>query len=199
MAKASTRFRNRKINFKTRISIRTGTNALDFDDDTPNAETVEFDEETKSKSKSASSGGEVETGVDKEEEHELHLQTILSRSSSSKATKAFIPTPDSTGKISTEEFNKLYPENVWNDPMSYIRFSDTVEDAIVGAVGYDMDEDDEEFLESLSQGRGKKNEIGEDEFELLMEFMEKVSEEKSPMAHVVCILVPSLSSSWSRR
>ena len=60
MAKASTRFRNRKINFKTRITVRTGSHALDYDDDGADGE-VEFEED---KSGSAGGPGTVDTGVE---------------------------------------------------------------------------------------------------------------------------------------
>lgn len=228
MAKASTRFRNRKINFKTRLGVKTGPAANDYVDDGA-AETVEF-EEDKSK------GDHVETGVDKEEEHEVHLQAILTTAGRTgsgalqkASAKAFIPTPDSTGTISTEAYRLLYPSNVFHDPATHIRFSDTVEDSIRGAANYTMDEDDEDWLEAYNaaiqqqltngqqaaDGDAKENNAGavvngrsprekkqkgrdssstavisEDDFEEVMEFLEKVAEEKAPMAHVVTSFHP---------
>lgn len=79
MPKASTRFRNRKINFKTRITIRTG--CLDVPSD---HEDEEFGfEEDRRASMGGTAGeriGQLETGVDKEEESEHHLQKVISAS-----------------------------------------------------------------------------------------------------------------------
>lgn len=175
MAKASTRFRNRKINFKSRIAVRTGAQALDFEEDGNGFDgEVEFEED-----KDGKGGNGVDTGVDKEEEGEVHLQAVLASSNASVSRpngvtglsstrggaaaaaavaagtskpvpKAFIPTPDSTGTIEAELFAQLYPPNSYVDPMTYIRFSDTVEDAQIGATAYTMDEDDEDWLEAYN-------------------------------------------------
>lgn len=259
MAKASTRFRNRKINYKTRITVRTGSSAYDFEEDSPDAGEVEFEEDKSNRH----GGGGVETGVDKEEEHELHLQAVLASSSASvsrsggvgasgsgstgvsgtrggsgastsKAAppKAFIPVPDAAGTIEQSLFDTLYPANAWTDPVTYVRFSDTVEDATIGAVLYTMDEDDEDWLEAynatvasstgpdtkpstsaslaletvtngspggrgarkrLDKGKGVEDKgkevvlgpVGDDDFEAVMQFFEKVCDEVAPMAHVV--------------
>lgn len=172
MAKASTRFRNRKINFKTRIAVRIGNNAVEFEDDVlgEGGEEVEFEEDKKG-------GHGVDTGVDKEEEGEIHLQAVLASSSASvsrssgntgangtrsatnisgppssspvkAAPKAYIPTPDSTGTIDLDLYRRLYPPGAYADPVTNIRFSDTVEDAQTGAAAYTMDEDDEDWLEA---------------------------------------------------
>lgn len=172
MGKASTRFRNRKINFKTRITVRTGNHALDFEEDGPilGEGEIEFEEDGKD---GKSGGNGVDTGVDKEEEGEIHLQAVLASSNASVSrgatsggsntrgslsaaspakpqAKAYIPTPDSTGTIESSLFDRLYPPNSYVDPISYIRFSDTVEDAQIGATGYTMDEDDEDWLEAYN-------------------------------------------------
>ena len=117
--------------------------------------------------------GHKDTGVDKEEEGEVHLQAVLASSSASvtrgtsftlnlgarnsgvsisttQKPKAFIPTPDSTGTIDQALFDRLYPSDAFVDPISYIKFSDTVEEAQIGAVGYTMDEDDEDWLEAYN-------------------------------------------------
>lgn len=171
MGKASIRFRNRKINFKTRITVRTGNHALDFEEDGPQLGEgeIEFEEDKDGKS----GGNGVDTGVDKEEEGEVHLQAVLASSNASVSrgatsggshtrgsisaaspgkplAKAYIPTPDSTGTIESSLFDRLYPPNSYVDPISYIRFSDTVEDAQIGATGYTMDEDDEDWLEAYN-------------------------------------------------
>lgn len=216
MAKGSGRFRNRKLGFKSRILLQIGV--VDFEEDPHDAE-LEFEDEKASKG--------VDTGVDKEEEGEIHLQAVIASSSASvsrnggtsttsaKAARAFIPTPDSAGTIDEATFSELYPKG-YVDPITYIRFSDTVEDATTGAVEYTMDEDDEDWLEAYnaslsSSGKAKsqtaaedsprrkgkgadkikedKSEepspISEDDFEQVMQLFEKVTEEKAPMAHVV--------------
>lgn len=279
MAK-STRFRNRKINFKTRIAVRIGNNAVDFEEDvTGEGEgEVEFEEDKKGHG----AGAGVDTGVDKEEEGEVHLQAVLASSSASvsraaysgnattgtsgtrsttnlssapsspakAAPKAFIPTPDSTGIIELELYQRLYRPGAYVDPVTNIRFSDTVEDAQVGTVGYTMDEDDEDWLEIYNRqllsnaagaitssngngeikplepsnsitngalpspnarsgsgrdrkGKGEKGKekmeekveviasgpMSDDQFEEVMEFFEVTTEQKAPMAHVVCTLL----------
>lgn len=149
MAKGSGRFRNRKLGFKSRILLQIGV--VDFEEDPLDAE-LEFEDEKASKG--------VETGVDKEEEHELHLQAVIASSNASvsrpagssakaKAARVFIPTPESAGTIDETTFRELYPKG-YVDPVTYIRFSDTVEDATTGAVEYTMDEDDEEWLEAYN-------------------------------------------------
>lgn len=169
MAK-STRFRNRKINFKTRLQVRTGSAISSYDEEDGGDGEVEFEEDKHGNRKG------LETGVDKEEEGEVHLQAVLASSSASVTgsriasgsghhsnrsggsliistaprPKAFIPTPDSTGTIDPDLFKRLYPSAVYVDPSSYIKFSDTVEEAQTGAVAYTMDEDDEDWLETFN-------------------------------------------------
>lgn len=168
MAKASTRFRNRKINFKTRLPVRTGSAVSAFEEDDGFEGEVEFEEDKNGNRKG------LETGVDKEEEGEVHLQAVLASSSASVSAtrsgghpssrnpggstiistaprpKAFIPTPDSTGTIDADLFRRLYPSAMYVDPSSYIKFSDTVEEAQIGAIGYTMDEEDEDWLEAYN-------------------------------------------------
>ena len=164
MVKASTRFRNRKINFKSRLAVRIGYN--DADEENDDAAEIEF-EEDKSKQ------GHVETGVDKEEESEYHLQAVIASSAASVAHRggrkasgpvekakaaaaASIPTPDAAGTVDRELYNSLYPPNTFREPHGYIRFSDTVEEAQRGAVRYTMDDDDEEWLEDYNLSVGAK-------------------------------------------
>lgn len=158
MAKGSGRFRNRKLGFKTRINVEVGVvieeDPLDIDLD------LEDDKGHKG----------VETGVDKDEEGEVHLQAVIastaayvarntsasgrsSVSSSAAADKgkkpeASIPTRGSV-KIPEDEYRQLYDPG-YSVPVSYIRFSDTVEDVITGAYNYTMDEDDEDWLEDFN-------------------------------------------------
>jgi enhancer of polycomb-like protein len=242
MAKASSRgFRSRKINPRTRILVRSGYDAVGIEDDAlPEGEAVELDDPTNPKLAGA---GADTRGVDKSEEFEHHLQAVLNHASASRSTnpspapgsspasradgrtslpsplspvatvvKAFIPTP--------ETFARLSPKGAWTSPYSYIRFSDTVEDCLRGAVEYTMDEDDEDWLEefnaSVARGRAGEEEhdarrdrkgkgrassgeergtrisrISEDEFELVMETFERETERRAPMAHVVSSIIDS--------
>ncbi|KAJ7038586.1 hypothetical protein C8F04DRAFT_1392901 [Mycena alexandri] len=135
--------------------------------------------------------------VDINEGNEHHLQAAL-------ATKAvFIPTP---GTISiVNNYEQLYPGTKWIDPITYVCTSSTVEEAISNALAddctYYMDERDKEWLDKNNQearGEGtsaqgaratrqamdKEPEIGvpvsisEDEFELVMGLLEKISNQK---------------------
>jgi enhancer of polycomb-like protein len=162
--------------------------------------------------------------VDKDEESEHHLQIAMaasaaslnrrsgrpspqqaaaSSSSSKPAPSAYIPTPDATGVVAG--YDSLYSSKAWADPLTYIRFSDTVEDT--QGVAYNMDEVDEVFLDGLapevvepwganaererrSPRKGKEAEgsavrLGEDEFERIMDVFERVTEEKAPLLHLV--------------
>lgn len=98
-------------------------------------------------------------GVDASEISEHHLQAALSSNqlatseASAEAAKAAysIPVPDAHGTLSNAEFSQLYPSGVYSDPVTYIRFSDTVEDCIKGP-SYNMDEDDQDWLETRNTG-----------------------------------------------
>ncbi|GAA5877392.1 hypothetical protein JCM1840_006086 [Sporobolomyces johnsonii] len=180
MAKGSGRFRNRKLGFKTRISVEVGVvieeDPLDADLD------VEDDKAHKG----------METGVDKDEEGEVHLQAVIASTAAyvaknttagsssldkgKKPASAYIPTRSST-TIPDDEYRALYKPG-YVDPVSYIRFSDTVEDTTFGAVGYTMDEDDEDWLEDFNaqfeeggaagardKGKGKADPAAADEAE----------------------------------
>lgn len=134
-----------------------------------------------------------------------------------------IPTPDATGIAAN--YASLYPRNQWQDPTSYVRFSDTVEETSAGpsglGFGYTLDERDDEWLRDnnrMARGEGtsangagtpngarakgkEKEEIvvpamTEDEFELVMGLMEKWTDEKYPTLHTV--RPPSLSRSFFR-
>jgi enhancer of polycomb-like protein len=127
-------------------------------------------------------------------------------------SSAYIPTPDATGHAS--DWERYYSANRWEEPEGYIRFSDTVEETQVGAVAagctYYMDEVDAEWLtknnaeltdaaraSSPSRGpprsakaRGKEPEspsvaITEDEFELVMGILERITDERHPCLHAV--------------
>ena len=136
---------------------------------------------------------------------------------------AYIPTPDSTGLV--DNYAELYPPNKWTQPDTYVRSSETVEEAIatglVDSFTYYMDERDKEWLDrnneeargegTSAQGafsasgattrscpqrsakaRGKEPEsaqavaITEDEFELVMGLLEKITHDKTEFLHHVC-------------
>lgn len=69
------------------------------------------------------------------------------------APTAYIPTPDSTGVV--EGFEEFYPPGKWTDPETYIRWSETVDDAVdsglTGTFTYYMDERDQEWLEKNNE------------------------------------------------
>ncbi|KAK4053156.1 Enhancer of polycomb-like protein 1 [Microbotryomycetes sp. JL201] len=205
MVKATGRFRNRKLGFKTRLALAIGVS--DFEEDP--LDEFEIEDEKGHKA--------VETGVDKDEEGEVHLQAVIASAAAyvakatggatSKVDRAFIPTPDSTGTIPDAEYRRLYSKG-YVDPVTYIRFSDTVEDVIQGAVDYTMDEDDEDWLEeynkSVTKSNGKSVDsnsrdetgfgpISEDDFERVMEMLEKTTDKKAPMAHVDLNSLPTAS------
>ncbi|GAA5835490.1 hypothetical protein JCM11251_005250 [Rhodosporidiobolus azoricus] len=239
MAKGSGRFRNRKLGFKTRINVEIGV-VIEED---PLDEHLDVEDEKGRKG--------PETGVDKDEEGEVHLQAVIAstaayvassssstsaldpkgkKKASSQAGHVYIPTR-SCVQIPDEEYRALYKSG-YVDPFSYIRFSDTVEDCIKGAVAYTMDEDDEDWLEDFNAqfsgendkakasstadeetgGRGARvkgkaadepsassssasdlpGPLSEDDFELIMEVFELVTDAKAPMAHVNLDLLPDL-------
>ncbi|KAI0635269.1 enhancer of polycomb-like-domain-containing protein [Trametes polyzona] len=105
-------------------------------------------------------------GVDAEDANEHHLQAVLSaaasRHQSARSTRAaekesapaaYIPTPDSTGVVSNYE--ELYPPGRWKDPYSYVKSSDTIEEAtsfaLVNGFIYYMDERDKEWLDKNNE------------------------------------------------
>ena len=91
------------------------------------------------------------------------MQAVLSaaatRQSSARSTRgsekdkqapaAYIPTPDSTGLM--DNYEELYPPGRWKDPVTYLKFSDTVEESTLFALAngfiYYMDERDKEWLD----------------------------------------------------
>jgi enhancer of polycomb-like protein len=222
MAKGSGRFRNRKLGFKTRINVEIGVvieeDPLEVDGlDLEDGEGIH--DRAGSNSQANASGGNqkqqkgFQTGVDKDEEGEVHLQQVIastaayvarttgsSSSSSSSAANgkkpasAYIPTRSST-TLPEEEFKALYKPG-YVDPISYIRFSDTVEDTTKGAVNYTMDEDDEDWLEDFNEpfiksrekGKGKEGEEKEKTVEVYDAFadagkcLDELSEPKSELS-----------------
>ncbi|KAJ7471898.1 hypothetical protein FB451DRAFT_310661 [Mycena latifolia] len=138
--------------------------------------------------------------VDINEGNEHHLQAAL-------ATKAvFIPTPGAV-QLPDKQYEQLYPPGRWKDPISYLQTTQTVEEACANALvddecTYYMDEVDKQWLDKNNQeargegtsaqgatrstrkGKDKEPEMGvpvsitEDEFELVMGLLEKITDQK---------------------
>ncbi|KAJ7640492.1 hypothetical protein DFH06DRAFT_628510 [Mycena polygramma] len=132
--------------------------------------------------------------VERTESNEHHLQAAL-------ATKAaFIPTPGAIRIV--DSYEELYPPNRWKDPVSYLKTTQTVEEACSNGLvdhefTYYMDEMDKQWLDKNNQeargegtsaqgarqGKDKSPEIGvpvsisDNEFELVMGLLEKVTEQ----------------------
>ncbi|GAA99564.1 uncharacterized protein L969DRAFT_61165 [Mixia osmundae IAM 14324] len=239
----STRFRNKKINYKQKLAILTGSLDVPLDEISNDPSLSEEPGRNHPTEVEKLLGGEkgpghVETGVDKEEESEHHLQQVInanlaSFNRSSRATAgapgspgkaaltAHIPTPDATGSISQIEYDKVYLPNSFTLPSTYIRSSETVEDCI--GIGYCMDEEDEDWLveynatiegnasvppepealgrgnRSASKAKGKDRDvdapldapISEDDFELVMDQFERITEEKEPMLRTDLSRIPT--------
>ena len=128
-----------------------------------------------------------------------------------KPAAAFIPTPDATGHVA--DWEQLYRPRPSSEPVTFIRFSDTVEDT--SGVAYNMDEEDEEWLEKFNadtlanadsnkaaaaqQERDARNSrqspkkksgpptsaLTELQFEMIMDHFEKVTEERLPLLRLV--------------
>ena len=69
------------------------------------------------------------------------------------APAAYIPTPDSTGKVAN--YDELYPPGRWRDPHEYLKSSDTTEESVSYALAngfiYYMDERDKEWLDKNNE------------------------------------------------
>ncbi|KIJ67208.1 hypothetical protein HYDPIDRAFT_25680 [Hydnomerulius pinastri MD-312] len=151
------RNRNRVTN-KTRLKVIQGTidaDPLVLDEDEEKARIVST------------------AGVDAEDANEHHLQAVLSAASQrhqsvgrstrgvvekAPAPAAYIPTPDSTGLI--DNYEELYPPDRYVQPDSYIRSSETVEEAcssaLIDAFTYFMDERDKDWLDrNNEEARGE--------------------------------------------
>lgn len=93
-------------------------------------------------------------GVDQHELTEHHLQAALSSSQieTSKSTVEggkpayHIPTPKATLVLSAEQYEQEYPHNAYSDPVTYVRFSEVLEDLGRG-VPYCLDDEDQLWLD----------------------------------------------------
>lgn len=167
-------------------------------------------------------------GVDSHEISEYHLQAALSSNQvenvgSTPAQKYHIPTPQSVEIMSQVLYNEQYPTNVYFDPVTYVRFSDTVEACTRGSP-YCMDEDDKGWLDRHNEkvqanlGKALKDtkvepgrseavriealvrkeaskycSISEDEFETIMYVFERTTSERHPLLELDMSKLPPLS------
>ena len=76
----------------------------------------------------------------------------------------------------------------FQQPVNYIRFSQTVEECI--GCQYDMTEEDDEFLKAYNKKRPASGQLSEDEFEQIMEVYEDTASVATPYASVDKTIVP---------
>ncbi len=96
--------------------------------------------------------------VETHEVTEHHLQAALSsnqlaaQDASGSSSKAVyhIPTPDAKVVVAAKDVAALYPPGRYQDPVTYVRFSSTVEDKIQGPL-YCLDEDDQDWLDKRNK------------------------------------------------
>ncbi|SPO21788.1 related to EPL1 - Component of histone H4/H2A acetyltransferase complex [Ustilago trichophora] len=148
-ATTSSRVRNKKLSYRQKLCVQRGSHLLNA------ATSVVAGPEPEFEGQEAAQDSNL--GVDASEISEHHLQAALSSNQlatsegnalAETAKAAYsIPVPDAHGTLSNAEFSQLYPPGVYSDPVTYIRFSDTVEDCIHGP-SYNMDEDDQDWLET---------------------------------------------------
>ncbi|PNY27378.1 Enhancer of polycomb-like protein [Tolypocladium capitatum] len=120
---------------------------------------------------------QIATGVEQAEENEYHLQTILKDAGTSNDQEIPVPPPHE----SDINYDELYPSS-FNQPSSYIRFSQTVEECIT--CQYDLTEEDDEFLKSYNCKPPAAGPLSEDDLEYIMEVFEETAAEQTPYASV---------------
>ncbi|KAK2000394.1 hypothetical protein LX36DRAFT_572346 [Colletotrichum falcatum] len=137
---------------------------------------------------------QIATGVEAAEETEYHLQSILKEAGTSNDQEIPVPPPQE----SQINYDLLYPSH-FQQPTSYIRFSQTVEECI--GVSYDMTAEDDEFLKQYnSTKKTVASQLSEDDFERIMEVFEETASEQTPFASIdntvvgYDLMVPSLAS-----
>ncbi|SPC60985.1 related to EPL1 - Component of histone H4/H2A acetyltransferase complex [Ustilago sp. UG-2017b] len=148
-ATTSSRVRNKKLSYRQKLCVQRGSHLLNAATSVVAGPEPEFEGQEHAQ--------DSNLGVDASEISEHHLQAALSsnqlatsegNAAAETAKAAYsIPVPDAHGTLSNAEFAQLYPPGVYSDPVTYIRYSDTVEDCIKGP-SYNMDEDDQDWLET---------------------------------------------------
>lgn len=93
----------------------------------------------------------------------------------------YIPTPDASRLIPTEEYLSLYKKK-YKEPSTLIRFSSTVEDCI--GCPYVMDEEDESFLSNYNS-QFPNGVLSEDSFEKIMWECESITNQQWPHLYLV--------------
>lgn len=115
----------------------------------------------------------IATGVEKEEEEEHHLQAAMSAAHvAGNSTPLYIPTPDASKEV--EDYNVLYQDDFKVSSKHVIKEARSLDQMVL--VTYDMDEEDEMKLETMNTIATRK--ITEDEFELFMDQLEKITRAK---------------------
>lgn len=160
-ASAGGRFRQRKISTKQTLQILKQSQISEVDNDDLQQRDLQ----------------EIETGVDKNEEDEVHLQKILKATGLTHTADTYIPTPDASKEWL--EASKYY-SGTFQHPESYIKSSCQMED--YSGTLYNMDEEDDEFLKPYNEqlAKDKKDQLTEDEFEIMMYNFEKTISDKQP-------------------
>ncbi|OHW91107.1 enhancer-polycomb-like protein 1 [Colletotrichum incanum] len=132
---------------------------------------------------------QIATGVEAAEE-----TSILKEAGTSNDQEIPVPPPQE----SQINYDLLYPSH-FQQPTSYIRFSQTVEECI--GVSYDMTTEDDEFLKQYnSTKKTVASQLSEDDFERIMEVFEETASEQTPFASIdntvvgYDLMVPSLTS-----
>ncbi|KAL3303264.1 Enhancer of polycomb-like protein 1 [Colletotrichum asianum] len=155
----------RKVRVK-KLSVKTLLPVLREDDIDP------------SEYESLTTESQIATGVEAAEETEYHLQSILKEAGTSNDQEIPVPPPQE----SQINYDQLYPSH-FQQPTSYIRFSQTVEECI--GVSYDMTTEDDEFLKQYnSTKKTVASQLSEDDFERIMEVFEEMASEQTPFASI---------------
>ena len=82
---------------------------------------------------------------------------------------------------SSIQYDKLY-QLTYSQPATYVRFSSTVEDC--AGCPYDLDDEDDAFLNSMNKKRNASTQCSEDCFEEIMNCFEQTAQVKQPYAAV---------------
>lgn len=119
----------------------------------------------------------ISTGVEAAEETEYHLQSILKEAGTSNDQEIPVPPPQE----SEINYDQLYASS-YEEPKSYIRFSQTVEECI--SVAYDMTTEDDEFLKKYNATKKANAQLSEYDFERIMDVFEATASEQAPFAAI---------------
>ncbi|KAH7032908.1 enhancer of polycomb-like-domain-containing protein [Microdochium trichocladiopsis] len=161
---ANRRVRVKKLNAKTLLPI------------------LREDQVDPSEYESLTTESQIATGVEQAEENEVHLQAALKGNGVAVTNEIPVPPPQK----SEASYDELYP-NTYVEPRNYLKFSETVEDTL-GTLGpdapYYMTTEDDEFLKTYNTKKPKRDQLSEDDFELIMEVFEYTSKEQAPFAAV---------------